>query len=91
MEIQFICRIFQLALLLKKIDVKLRKQVYKEKISVIEKVFMSIPEKKAVFQGYTTVPKKQFLETLADTPYLFRKVRETTNCQCCTEFYFSFS
>ena len=62
-----------------------------KEFSVIEKVFMSIPEKKAVFQGYTTVPKKQFLETLADTPYLFRKVRETTNCQCCTEFYFSFS
>lgn len=62
-----------------------------KRISVIEKAHMSIHNKKAVFEGDPSVPQKEFLKVLADTPYLFRNSREETDCQCCTEFYFSFS
>lgn len=62
-----------------------------KKFSVIEKASMNIHRKKAVFEGHTSVPQKEFLKVLADTPHLFWKSREAINCQCCTEFYFSFS
>lgn len=62
-----------------------------KKFSVIEKSTINIDKKEAVFQGYTSVPQVQFLQTLSDTPYFLRKASEAINCQCCPEFYFSFS